>query len=353
MRKANEALKEKPFTITASYCKRSAGGIHDYYSEGDYWWPNPISTDSPYIQRDGMSNPNNFNDSRNALIRFSKIMGLLSSAYLLTHNEIYVKHALQHLNAWFVDTATLMNPSLLYAQAIKGRATGRGIGIIDMIQMMEIVKGVEAMEKSRAMDRKILVKTKQWFANYLDWVTTHQYGIEEREAKNNHGTCWVMQVAVFAKFTRNKQLIDYCRSRFQHVLLPNQLDKDGSFPLEMKRTKPFGYSLFNLDAMATICQELSSKEENLWKLTLPDRRNMKKAVEFMSPFVKDKSLWKLKPDVMYWEDWPVAQPFLLFGFAAYHEKRLFDSWSHLNHFPIVEEVIRNLTVRNPLIWLNH
>lgn len=353
LKKANEALMEKPITITSSYCKRSAGGIHDYYSEGDYWWPNPISPDSPFIQRDGMSNPNNFNDSRNAIIRFSKIMGLLSSAYLLTHKEIYVKHALQHLNAWFVDTATLMNPSLLYAQAIKGRATGRGIGIIDMIQMMEVVKGVEAMENSKAMDKQILIKTKQWFANYLDWVTTHSYGIEEREAKNNHGTCWVMQVAVFAKFTNNKTLIEYCTNRFKTVLLPNQLDKDGSFPLEMKRTKPYGYSLFNVDAMTTICQELSTQEDNLWEFTLLDGRNIKKAVKFMAPFVEDKFLWKLKPDVMYWNDWPVAQPFLLFGYKAFHEKELFVSWSHLNHFPNVEEVVRNLPVRNPLIWLNH
>ena len=351
IKKANEVLKEKSITITASFCNRSAGSIHDFYSEGDYWWPNLVSPDSPFIQKDGMSNPNNFTNHRNALIRFSKIMGLLSSAYLLTHNDVYVKAAIKHLNAWFVDTATLMNPSLLYAQAIKGRVTGRGTGIIDMIQMMEVVKGVEAMGKSKAMDKKVLAKTKQWFADYLVWVTTHTYGIDEREAKNNHGTCWVMQVAVFAKFTGNKPLIDYCINRFKTVLLPNQMDKEGSFPLEMKRTKPYGYSLFNLDAMTTICQELSTKEDNLWEYTLPDGQNMKKAVGFMSPFVAKKALWKLKPDVMYWDAWPVAQPFLVFGYQAFHENNLFETWKQLNHFPVVEEVIRNLPVRNPLIWL--
>ena len=40
--------------------------------------------------------------------------------------------------------------------------------------------------------------------------------------------------------------------------------EDGSFPLETARTKPYGYSLFNLDAMATICQTLSDKNDNLW-----------------------------------------------------------------------------------------
>ena len=28
-------------------------------------------------------------------------------------------------------------------------------------------------------------------------MTTHPYGIAERDAKNNHGTCWVAQVAAF------------------------------------------------------------------------------------------------------------------------------------------------------------
>jgi hypothetical protein len=80
----------------------------------------------------------NFTAHRKAMIRFSQTIGSLASAYLVTKDEKYVKHAFLHLNAWFVDEATLMNPSLLYAQAIKGKATGRSIGIIDMIQMMEV-----------------------------------------------------------------------------------------------------------------------------------------------------------------------------------------------------------------------
>jgi len=65
----------------------------------------------------------------------------LASAYKLTGDSKYVLHALKHCKAWFTDEATLMNPNLLYAQAIKGRFTGRGIGIIDTIQLMEVVQG--------------------------------------------------------------------------------------------------------------------------------------------------------------------------------------------------------------------
>ena len=64
------------------------------------------------------------------------------------------------------------------------------------------------------------------------------------------------------------------RKRFKDVLLPGQMAADGSFPRELKRTKPYGYSLFNLDAMATICRILSTPEDDLWTFELPDGRVM-------------------------------------------------------------------------------
>lgn len=348
---ANWAMTQQPITITAEQCERSAGGLHDFYSEGDYWWKNPDDPNGPYIQRDGQTNPDNFVAHRKAMIRFSQIVGSLASAYLITKDEKYVKHAFSHINAWFVDKNTLMNPSLLYAQAIKGKATGRGIGIIDTIHLMEVAQGIIIMQKAASVDKNNLQIIKNWFAQYLAWLTTHQYGIDEREAKNNHGTCWVMQVASFAKLTENQALIDYCKARFKTVLLPNQLEKDGSFPLELKRTKPYGYSIFNLDAMATLCQILTDSKDDLWNFRLEDGRTMKKAIEFLYPYIENKSLWTYPKDVMYWEEWPVAQPFLLFGYQHFGNKNWLESWNKLEHFPKNDEVIRNLPIRNPLLWL--
>ena len=148
---AEWAMQQKPITVTAETSSRSTGGKNDFYSEGDYWWPNPAQPDGPYIQKDGLTNPQNFVAHRLAMIRFSQIIGALASAYQLTGNDKYAKQAMLHLNAWFIDPATKMNPNLLYAQAIKGVATGRGIGIIDTIQLMEVVQGIIALQKSKAM----------------------------------------------------------------------------------------------------------------------------------------------------------------------------------------------------------
>lgn len=346
---AKQAMIEKPITVTNESSPRSAGGKHDFYSEGDYWWENPVSPDSPYIQRDGMSNPNNFVAHRKAMIRFSQLVGTLTSAYLIEKKKEYAEQAFKHYEAWFLNEETLMNPTLLYAQAIKGRVTGRGIGIIDMIQLIEVAQSLRVIEKALPNKKEEIKGVKSWFEKYLSWVTTHQYGIDEQNAKNNHATCWVMQVAAFAKLTGNQALLDTCANRFKTILLPNQMDQKGSFPLELARTKPFGYSLFNLDAMATICHLLADK--NLWNFSLPDGRTMKKGISFIYPYIENKNKWPYPKDVMYWEEWPVAQPFLLFGAMAFKNESWLKTWGKLNRFPENEEVIRNLPVRNPLIWL--
>src|SRR6266576_5990900 len=127
---AKQYLEEAPITITASASSRGAGGLHDFFSEGDYWWPDPQNPDAPYIQRDGMSNPNNFTDHRRYLMRLSVQVPALVAAWKLTKDPRYAKLATRHLRAWFIDDSTRMNPNLQYAQAIHGRFTGRGTGII-------------------------------------------------------------------------------------------------------------------------------------------------------------------------------------------------------------------------------
>ncbi|MDN5284922.1 MAG: alginate lyase family protein [Mucilaginibacter sp.] len=352
LKEAAWAMKQQPITVTAETCTRSSGGKHDFYSEGDYWWPNPQNPGGPYIQKDGLTNPQNFVAHRLAMIRFSRIIGALASAYKITGDKKYVTQALWHLKAWFINPETLMNPNLQYAQAIKGVATGRGIGIIDTIQLMEVVQGLEAMQTSPLIDKQTMEGIKSWFNQYITWLTTHQYGKDEMNAKNNHGTCWTMQAACFAKFTGNKEIMDFCRNRFKEVLLPSQIAVDGSFPLELKRTKPYGYSIFNLDAMTTICQLLSNKTDNLWTYQTSDGRSIKKGIEFLYPYLKDKNTWPYPHDVMHWESWPVAQPSLVFGAAAYGNENWLSAWKSLEHSPTDEEIIRNLPVRHPLIWLN-
>jgi len=366
---ADRYLTRPTQTITAFRTTRSAGGPHDFFSEGDYWWPDPKKPDGPYIRRDGESNPDNFVDHRRALVRLSVEVPALTAAWKLTSDQRYAAHARRHLRAWFVDPATRMTPSLAYAQAIHGIVSGRGTGIIDTIHLVEVARAIEVLQRGGALPNGELEPVRAWFADYVRWMTTHAYGIEERDAKNNHGTCWVMQVAAFASVTGDEAQKEMCRVRFKTVLLPTQMAPDGSFPLEIARTKPYGYSLFNLDAMATICQILDGPahrlrqragaqevgrrdDRQLWTFELPDGRGMRRALAFMTPFIEDKSRWTHPRDVQYHDEWPMRHANLLFAGLALDQRGYLALWNRLRPDSNVEEVIRNFFVRQPLLWVD-
>lgn len=348
---ADAFLGDEPVTVTDAFCKRSEGGVHDFYSEGDYWWPDPENPDGPYIRRDGMSNPDNFTEHRKAMRRMSIQVAALTAAYKMSGEKKYADHAIKHLKAWFVDEETHMNPHMKYAQAIKGRTPGRGVGLIDGIHLVEPARAISVLEEMGQLNNDDAEKIKAWFHEFIKFMTEHEYGIDERERKNNHGTCWVMQLAEFSRLTGNEQMLDYCRDRYKTVLAPNQMSQDGSFHFELARTKPYGYSLFNIDAMSMVCFILSTPENNLWTFKLEDGRGIEKALAYIAPYISDKQSWPFEPDVMYWEEWPLRHPSLLFGGMALGRQNYIDLWAILPADPKTDEGWRNFPVRQPVLWL--
>jgi len=354
---ANNALTQKPITITAYHSDRTKAGPHDYFSQSDYWWPNPDTKDGlPYIRKDGLSNPDNFNDHRLALIRLSLLVPQLTAAWLITHNKKYAEHAAEHLRAWFITPATRMNPNLEYAQAVLGVSTGRGTGIIDTLHLVEVARAVRHLEKSPALSAADTATIKQWFSDYTNWMIDSKNGKEEEIAKNNHGTCWVAQVASFAALTGNADAMALCRKRYRENLLPDQLAPDGSFPLELARTKPYSYSLFDLDILSVVCHIASTSSDDLWHFHAPNRDKYdtyQKAVDFYYAFISDKSKWPFAKDVEYFDDLPNRQPSLLFAGIAYNQPKYIALWKKLSPDPKTAEIIRNFPIRQPLLWITH
>lgn len=350
LKEAEDALLLRPLTVTSSVCPRSAGGKHDFYSEGDYWWPDPENAEGPYIRKDGLSNPDNFVDHRNLMMRLGDIVGTLVSAWKLTEDSRYLDASLKHVEAWFIDQETKMNPSLAYAQAIKGIATGRGIGIIDGIHLVEVSRALQILHDANKLPPAIFDGTKAWFSAYLDWITTHPYGVEEREAKNNHGACWLLQVTAFAQYIGDEEVLDFAAERYRSVLLPHQMADNGSFPLELERTKPYGYSLFNLDVFSGICYLLKEHDASVPTLQTGEK-SLEKGIQFMVPYVQNKSVWPYGEDVMYWDNWPIAHPFLLLGASLFQQPQWFELWNSLPLDFTEQEVRRNSPIRYPLLWM--
>ncbi len=349
---AENALRLKPIRLTDQRSPLGKEYAHCYCSFGDYWWPDPKKADGlPYIRRDGESNPNNFSFHRTALRKMRTAVARLAVGYKLFRDERYAAHAVRMLKEFFLDEETYMEPHLLYAQGIPGLCSGRGLGIIDTLHLTEIPFAIDALSKSPAMTPQIHDGLKAWFSTYLNWINTHPYGTDERDHPNNHGICWHVQALSFAGFVGRHDIIRECAERYRTVILPSQMREDGAFPMELARTKPYGYSVFVLDNLVSLVHLASMHGEELWDYALPDGRSIKKGLEFLLPYLQNKNDWFLPPDVEHFDSWPARASFMIFAGRHYNDTRYLDLYCALPKESHDEEVRRNLAIREPLLMI--
>ena len=326
----------------------SPGTVRDFYSEADYWWPNPADPEGPYISRDGESNPACFNGHRKLLIRMSCQCAALAQLWLKNRTPEARERFQEVLRTWFTDENLSMRPHLEYAQSIRGRVAGRNFGVIDTIHLCEPVL---AMQRLRGdLPGGLYDGVCQWFAQYLDWLQTSEFGRKERKTLNNHAVCWYLQAACFARLVEDHALLDELRQDFRCVLL-KQIRRDGAMPKELARTKPYGYALFTLDVFAGLAVLLSTPEENCFLWREGDSGSVADAMAFLYPYILDKASWPYPPDVLFFDYWPCRQSSLYLAAHATGERKYRDLWEKLPPYRLKFELLRNFPVRTPGFWL--
>jgi len=286
-----ESYMDTPaLSVTYHKSPAASGDIHDYFSEGPYWWPNENDPDGPYIRRDGEFNPNVFLHHRQDLNRMSMAVSALAQAGLFLGDDKYFAKAAELMSVWFVNDETRMNPHLEYAQAIRGVCEGRGIGIIDTAMLAAVVNGANIIDVSGKY-ADIISGVKAWFREYLHWMTTSEKGLTEKAEPNNHSNWWNAQAAAFAALVGDDEQIDECICKFKHDILHEQMALDGSFPHELKRTRSYSYTIYNLTACVVICEVARVKGIDLWNFETDDGRSVRKAVEYFKPYYENVFLW--------------------------------------------------------------
>ena len=100
--------------------------------------------------------------------------------------------------------------------------------------------------------------------------------------------------------------------------------------------------------MATICQILSTPEDNLWTFELPTAAACDARWSSWCRTSATSGRWPHPPDVMYDSSWPMRQASLLFAGIALHRPDYLELWSTLPADSDVDEVVRNFFIRQPL-----
>jgi len=291
---AEKSLTATPPSVMEKKMVATSGDKHDYMSMGPYWWPDPSKPDGlPYIRKDGLRNPELDKLDRNRLGDMAKHMTNLGLAYYFTGEEKYAKKAADFLNTWFLNPKTRMNPNLNYGQTIPGHnnGMGRGTGLIDTYSFVAMLDAVELLKGSKAMNSKLENGLKEWFTQFTTWMQDSTIGMEEKDAKNNHGLAYDVQLAAFTLYIGKNDVADGVIKAFPQERLFKQIEPDGKQPLELERTTAFGYTIFNLWHMLDMSSIAQTRGIDVYNSN-DGGRSITTAIRFLVPYVgKPQSEW--------------------------------------------------------------
>jgi hypothetical protein len=253
-RDADTAAAAVPMTVTDKVTLAPSGDAHDYASLSIYWWPDPAKPDGwPYLQKDGRINPESSDTKRYDAAKLNRMVSsveTLSLAAYLTGDQKYADACARWLRTWFIDERMRMNPTMRYAQIIPGRPEPRGTGIIDSRQFMRAVDAALLLTGTASWTSVDDRALRAWFAQLAEWLATSPQGQMEGNSKNNHGTWYDAQLAVFALYGGREQIAKETLSRFSTRRIATQIAADGKQTQELARTRSYHYSAFNLLAFA-------------------------------------------------------------------------------------------------------
>jgi len=285
---AKEALGVVPPTVTQKTKLGASGDPHDYYSQAPYLWPDPSKPDGlPYIPRDGVINPESRVDADQRRVEvLGRTVGTLALAYHFEGNEAYAKHAARCLRVWFLDAATRMNPNFQQAQAVPGKNTGRGIGIIEAGGIVSAIEAAILLEGSPHWSTADRTGLLAWTNVFLDWLLTSKNGREEAAMKQNHGTIYDVNVTRLALVLGRTELARLICEAAKTQRIAVQIEPDGSQPMELRRTKSFNYSRLNLNGLVNLAELARWVDVDLWNYATGDGRSIRKALDFMVPYVR-------------------------------------------------------------------
>lgn len=291
--KADEYLEVKPVSVTDKPMTPPSGDKHDYMSFSPYWWPNPDTPDGmPYVKRDGEYNK--VERVKYDVPKLSTVAGAvraLSLAYYFTGDERYAEHAVKHLRHFYINPETRMNPNLQFGQFVPGSfENGRKSGIIESIRMRFMPDSIAMLHGSSHFTDEDYQAMKQWFGDYVTWLTTSEHGVAESKSENNHGTWHAQQVVLYSLFAGNK---DTALAAIETIpaRIAEQYEADGSQPLENARTRSLHYCDFNNRAMMDIARLAEPLGFDIWNYEATGGKSLRKGYAYMVPFMTGEQEW--------------------------------------------------------------
>lgn len=163
--------------------------------------------------------------------------------------------------------------------------------------MINIVDAIGLLKNADCWKEEDQLGMKKWLSQFLEWLQTSKNGIEEMNAKNNHGMWFDAQRLSFALFTGQNEAARNIVLNVQNRL-EMQMDENGFFPAELQRTTSFHYSVFVVEPLFIIAQMATHSGIDLWNYTSPSGKSLKKGFDALLPYMIKEKEWtgqQIKP----------------------------------------------------------
>lgn len=243
---ARKAIAAPPTAVTQK-TRSISGDPHNFESLSIYWWPDTANPSGPYICKDGFFNPEYKLYDLPRLLKLKDNLTATAQAYFVSRDRAFYDYFCLQLDTWFIDSSTRMNPNFEYGQFIPGLRDNRGnpAGIIDAYAFIDIIESIRLTDAAKSIGRRRMKALRRWFEDFGRWMQQSEIGRGERRTTNNHGIAYDVTLYAIALFTGDSATqADVEASVGTRVA--SQIAADGAMPAELRRTRAFHYSIYNL-----------------------------------------------------------------------------------------------------------
>jgi hypothetical protein len=223
-----------------------------------------VTTGLPYIERDGYPFVDNHDFIQ--LVAMTDTVETLTLAWWFTRGTdsaraaAYLDSSLLVFRTWFLNDTSRMNPNMAYAEGQPGVSDGMATGVIHMARRGALfIDCAELFRHSQAWTTGDETAWQQWISEWMEWLTTHEFGILESdlpERANHASWMWVHTLAMAKAAGWQTLALDWA-SRIQTGFpsaLVNQIEPTGRLTYEVARITGAVYSMFGLTAIFKLGQ---------------------------------------------------------------------------------------------------
>ena len=294
---ADVFCEAKPVAVTEKNERTFEPDMHYFCSTGPYWWPDSLNTEK-YINKDGVVNPESKQYDNVRLEELVRRCKALSQAFYITEDRKYYNAFLRQLQVWFINRDTYMYPTFEYSQVVPGHYgnKGRSTGMISAYRFNTVIESIRLLNGVKKIDNRTMKVVQKWFCAFAN-DSEDRFGQKFRTVDNNISLAYDITIAnmyLFAgKEKRAKEIVD----KFNDLRIERQILEDGSQPVELKRTKAFSYSLYNLSHIIDFCFLARYWYPNYYQ---EHRDRIDKAFIFLEQYVDNKKSFPFQ-QISDWE----------------------------------------------------